>query len=47
MRIALRIVVTGLVQGVGFRPFVHRAARRAGVAGYVRNVGGSEVEILV
>lgn len=47
MRIALRIVVTGLVQGVGFRPFVHRAARKAGVAGYVRNVGGSEVEIRV
>ncbi len=39
--------VSGIVQGVGFRPFVHRAARKAGVGGYVRNMGGSEVEIRV
>lgn len=47
MRIALRIVVVGLVQGVGFRPAVYRAARDAGVDGWVRNVGGSEVEIWI
>jgi len=47
MRIALRIVVAGLVQGVGFRPAVYRAARDAGICGWVRNVGGSEVEIWV
>ena len=39
--------ISGIVQGVGFRPFVHRAARKAGVAGYVRNMGGSEVEIRI
>jgi len=44
---ALRIVVVGLVQGVGFRPFVYRVASRSGVRGFVRNVGGSEVEIWV
>lgn len=42
-----RILVTGLVQGVGFRPFVYRIAVKSGVKGYVRNLGGSEVEIRI
>lgn len=36
--------VTGVVQGVGFRPFVHRLAVRHGLTGEVRNASG-EVEI--
>jgi hydrogenase maturation protein HypF len=32
-----RISIEGIVQGVGFRPFVYQAARRWGVAGWVRN----------
>ncbi|MGA0562821.1 carbamoyltransferase HypF [Ancylobacter sp. VNQ12] len=36
---AERIVVRGLVQGVGFRPFVWRLARRLGIEGDVSNVG--------
>ncbi|MEM1809204.1 MAG: acylphosphatase, partial [Thermosphaera sp.] len=44
---ALRIYVTGMVQGVGFRPFVKRIAKIAGVRGYVRNLGGGEVEIVI
>lgn len=44
---ALRIRVVGLVQGVGFRPFIHRLAYRHGLRGYVVNLGGSEVEIHV
>jgi hydrogenase maturation protein HypF len=31
------IVVRGVIQGVGFRPFVYNAARALGLAGWVRN----------
>ena len=40
-----RFIVRGVVQGVGFRPFVYRVARKLGIRGYVRNRGNS-VEIL-
>jgi hydrogenase maturation protein HypF len=46
-KVALSIRVSGIVQGVGFRPFIHRLASRYRLAGYVRNMGGSEVEIRV
>jgi hydrogenase maturation protein HypF len=38
--------VTGVVQGVGFRPFVYRLAMRQSLAGWVRNLAGI-VEIYV
>lgn len=41
VREARRIEVRGVVQGVGFRPFVWRLARRHGVSGRVRNAGGA------
>ncbi|MGL6219542.1 MAG: acylphosphatase, partial [Lacrimispora sphenoides] len=34
------IKVYGIVQGVGFRPLVYRAAKQYGIKGTVRNVGG-------
>ena len=43
---AKRVHVDGLVQGVGFRPFVHRLALRHRLAGWVLNTSGS-VEIHV
>ncbi len=36
-----RILVTGIVQGVGFRPFVHKLAHAHGLSGFVRNQSGT------
>lgn len=36
--------VSGSVQGVGFRVFAERAARRHGVAGFARNLPDGRVE---
>ncbi len=45
-RVRWRVRVEGIVQGVGFRPHVHRLARDLGLSGCARNVaGGLEVEI--
>lgn len=45
-RTRLAITVTGLVQGVGFRPFVERIALRCGLGGWVRNAGGTvQIEV--
>ena len=41
------IKVTGIVQGVGFRPFIYRMAVKHGLVGYVRNRGDAGVEIVV
>ncbi len=41
-----RIIVQGIVQGVGFRPTVYRIAKELGLKGSVRNLGNS-VEIIL
>ena len=46
VRVRRQLDITGVVQGVGVRPFVHRLARREALAGWVRNEGwGVEVEV--
>lgn len=42
-----KILVKGIVQGVGFRPFVYRTATRHGLVGFVRNRADAVVEIVV
>jgi acylphosphatase len=47
MRVARRFVISGRVQGVGFRWFVHDAATREGVSGWVTNRFDGRVEAFV
>ena len=42
---AKRFLVSGMVQGVGYRFFVQRVAERIGVRGYVMNRRDGRVEI--
>jgi acylphosphatase len=42
-----RVTVEGFVQGVGYRHFAWRAARRLGISGWVRNRANGTVEALV
>jgi len=43
----VKLNVNGIVQGVGFRPFVYRMAHEYGLRGYVKNLGDAGVEIVV
>lgn len=42
----LHILVSGRVQGVGFREFVRRSAERFGVCGYAKNLVSGDVEVV-
>jgi len=44
MRVARRFLVSGQVQGVGYRYFAQDAARREGLCGYARNLEDGRVE---
>ena len=43
---SIKVLVEGIVQGVGFRPFVYRIATELELVGYVRNLG-NVVEIIL
>ncbi len=44
--IARKYIISGIVQGVGFRFFTQRAAARHQVRGYVKNLADGRVESL-
>lgn len=46
MKTARKFLVSGVVQGVGFRFFAQRAAAKHQVTGYVRNLPDGRVEAL-
>jgi acylphosphatase len=46
MRVARRFLVSGRVQGVGFRYFAQDVARREGVTGIIRNLEDGRVEAI-
>lgn len=46
MIVARKFIISGTVQGVGFRFFAQRSAARHQVRGYVRNLADGRVESL-
>ncbi|MFN3813773.1 MAG: acylphosphatase [Aquificaceae bacterium] len=44
---AYRVIVSGKVQGVGFRAYTKRVAESYGLDGWVKNTPGGTVEIFV
>jgi acylphosphatase len=44
-KIARRYVITGRVQGVGYRNFVEYTAGKLGLSGFVRNLRNGNVEV--
>jgi acylphosphatase len=45
MQVRVHVVVSGLVQGVGFRYFAYNKAKSLTLTGYVRNHYSGDVEI--
>lgn len=45
-QVARRYLISGVVQGVGYRAFAERSARQLGVTGWARNQDDGRVEVL-
>jgi acylphosphatase len=45
MKVARKYVISGRVQGVGFRYFAERRANQLGIMGYVKNCWDGSVEV--
>jgi acylphosphatase len=44
-KVSVRIIVKGIVQGVGYRFFTHHSAQSLKLDGFVRNLPNGDVEI--
>jgi acylphosphatase len=44
-KVAKRLYVSGIVQGVGYRYFAARAARQLGITGFAKNLRDGRVEV--
>jgi acylphosphatase len=44
-QVARRYLISGIVQGVGYRAFAERSARQVGVTGWARNHDDGRVEV--
>lgn len=45
MKVAKKYLISGRVQGVGFRFFAERVANQLGISGYVKNSWDGKVEV--
>lgn len=46
MKKGIHLLINGMVQGVGFRYYVHRSARRHLLTGWVKNLEDGTVEVV-
>lgn len=44
---SVKVLVSGRVQGVGFRLYCHQQAHQLGLTGYAKNLPDGNVEVLV
>jgi len=47
MDVTYKVILKGLVQGVGFRHFAYTRAHELGLKGWVKNLDTGEVEVIV
>jgi acylphosphatase len=45
VKVAKKYIVSGLVQGVGYRFFAERVANQLGICGYAKNLSDDNVEV--
>ena len=45
--VTIEILVSGIVQGIGYRPFVYNLAKELNLKGNVQNLGDAGVKIIV
>ncbi len=47
MDVTYKVILRGLVQGVGFRHFAYKRAHELGLKGWIKNLNTGEVEVIV